>query len=208
MPQFTFLAHPVSRCGSPSLPREGSTAESDVRLDTELFEAARRGDREAYGVLLKRHGRAAYATALAIVGDPDAAEDVCQDALFRVWQRLGECRAPDRFAAWMASAVRRHALNALRARRPRAPLDPESVLWPGPSPDRDTEQRELRSRLLAALARLTPEQRQTVLLFDLAEWPHARIAETLETTEAMSRQHLMQGRRRLRRLLEGKEYDP
>lgn len=206
--RFTFLAHPVSRCRSPSLPREARTAESDARLDTELFDAARQGDRDAYGVLLKRHGRAAYATALAIVGDPDAAEDVCQDALFRIWQRLGECRAPDRFAAWMASAVRRHALNAIRSRPPRAPLDPESVLWPGPSPDRHTEQVELRSRLLQALAGLSTEQRQAVLLFDLAEWPHARIAEALGTTEAMSRQYLMQGRRRLRRLLEGKENDP
>lgn len=187
---------------------EARTAASDSRLDTELFQAARRGDRDAYGVLLNRHGRAAYATALAIVGDPDAAEDVCQDALFRIWQRLGECRDPDRFAAWMTTAVRRHALNALRSHRPRAPLDPDGVLWAGPSPDRDTEQRELRSRLFVALASLTSEQRQAVLLFDLAEWSHARIAEALETTEAMSRQHLMQGRRRLRRLLEGKEYDP
>jgi RNA polymerase sigma-70 factor (ECF subfamily) len=158
-------------------------------------------------VLLARHGRAAYATALAIVGDPDAAEDVCQDALFRVWQRLGECRTPERFGAWMVSAVRRHALNALRGRRPRASLDPDRVLWSGPSPAQVAEQKELRDRLLRALATLSPEQRQAVLLFDLAEWSHARIAEALDTTEAMSRQHLMQGRRRLRRLLEGKELE-
>jgi RNA polymerase sigma-70 factor (ECF subfamily) len=81
------------------------------------------------------------------------------------------------------------------------------VLWTGPSPAQQTEQRELREHLLEALATLSPEQRQAVLLFDLAEWPHARIAEALETTEAMSRQHLMQGRRQLRRLLERKELE-
>jgi RNA polymerase sigma-70 factor (ECF subfamily) len=156
---------------------------------------------------LRRHTRAAYATALAIVKDADAAEDVCQDALFRIWQRLAECRDPERFAGWMVSAVRRHALNAVRSEKALDRLDPELLSWPGAGPDQEAERGELRARLLAGLGTLTPEQRQAVLLFEIAEWPHARIAEALDTTEAMSRQHLMQGRRLLRRWLEGKELD-
>lgn len=141
--------------------------------------------------------------ARAVVGDPDAAEDVCQDALFRIWRRLGECRDAERFGAWLASAVRRLALNSLRGTRPTSALGDAPSR--GPLPDRLVEDAELRDRLDNAMARLGEEQRHAVLLFDQEGWSHARIAELLGTTEAMSRQHLMLGRRRLRQLLAHEE---
>jgi RNA polymerase sigma-70 factor (ECF subfamily) len=151
-------------------------------------------------LLIERHAGAALAVARGVVGDADLAEDVCQDAVFRVWQRLHECREPERFAAWLGQAVRRHALNAVRSRRATSGLD-RDLPGSGPTPDRVVESADARARLERALARLSSEQRQAVLLFDLEGWSHAAIAASLETTPAMSRQHLMLGRRRLRELL-------
>lgn len=140
-----------------------------------------------------------------MVRDPDLAEDVCQDALFRVWQHLDECREPDRFRSWLVRAVHRHALNALRGRsRLGEPLD-DQMAGTGPGTDRRALDAELRGRLTGALDQLPAEQRLAVLMFDLEGWSHAEIAERLETTEAMSRQHLMLGRRRLRALLPREE---
>jgi RNA polymerase sigma-70 factor (ECF subfamily) len=133
------------------------------------------------------------------------AEDVCQDALFRIWQRLEECREPDRFGAWLARAVHRHALNSLRGRRPTQSLEGSEIAAGGTAPDRQVETADLVERLDRALLQLSAEQRQTVLLFDLEGWSHAEIAEALGTTEATSRQHLMQARRRLRQLLGHRE---
>lgn len=180
------------------------TAQADSRSDAVLLVAARAGDEQAFGVLLARHTAAAFAIAYSVVGDGDTAEDVCQDALFRVWQRLDDCREPDRFGAWMASAVRRHALNAIRGRS-KEPLEGDRVPSSHLTPDVVMEREEERTRIGAALAKLPAPQREAVLLFDLADWSHARIAESLGTSEAMSRQHLMLGRRALRRLLTGKE---
>jgi len=181
------------------------TPEADPRSDAALLACASAGDDEAFTRLVARHARAAFAVARAVVGDADLAEDVCQDALFRIWQRLGDCRDPERFGAWMARAVHRHALNALRGRRPTLPLETGAIEAAGPEPDRQAEQVDLRGRLDRALRELSGEQRQTVLLFDLEGWSHAEIAETLGTTEAMSRQHLMLARRRLRQLLAPEE---
>jgi RNA polymerase sigma-70 factor (ECF subfamily) len=155
-------------------------------------------------VLLTRHARASLAVAHAVVGDLDQAEDVCQDAMFRVWQRLGECRDPTRFGAWLARAVHRHALNSLRRRRGES-LEDQQLVADSPGPDTNAERLELRERLERGLMRLSTEQREAVVLFDMEGWSHGAIATFLETTEAMSRQHLMLGRRRLRQLLEGKE---
>jgi RNA polymerase sigma factor (sigma-70 family) len=143
--------------------------------------------------------------ARGVVGDADLAEDVCQDALFRVWRRLGECREPERFGAWLAQAVRRHALNSVRGRRETEPLTGAESAGGTPGPDRHAEVTDLRARLDKALAVLPAEQREVVLLFDLEGWRHAEIAELLGTSEAMSRQHLMLGRRRLRALLANEE---
>jgi RNA polymerase sigma factor (sigma-70 family) len=140
----------------------------------------------------------------AVVADIDLAEDVCQDAMFRVWKRLAECREPDRFGAWLARAVHRHALNALRHRRGE-PLEGIHLAVTSPGPDIRAEQADLTERLGRALGQLSVAQREAVVLFDMEGWSHGEIAALLETSEAMSRQHLMLGRRRLRELLEGKE---
>lgn len=186
----------------------GCTTEADPSPDAVLLARARAGDDGAFAALVARHARPAFLIARAVVGDADLAEDVCQDALFRVWQRLDRCREPDRFAAWLARAVRRHALNALRGRRRVETLDPHDLPAVGPSPHGAAELADLRARLDRALLHLSPEQRQAVLLYDLEGWSHAEIADTLGTTEAMSRQHLMLGRRRLRRLLAPEENRP
>jgi RNA polymerase sigma-70 factor (ECF subfamily) len=179
---------------------DGAPRLADSRSDAALVNAARSGDDAAFEALVARHARAALAVARAVVSDVDSAEDVCQDALFHIWKRLGECREPEKFARWMAIAVRRHALNAIRGDRDMIELSTDFVSGLRP-PDEDAETAEARAQLDAALDQLSSEQRQAVLLFDLEGWPHAEIAASLGTTEAMSRQHLMLGRRRLRELL-------
>jgi RNA polymerase sigma-70 factor (ECF subfamily) len=187
--------------GAPSERGGRTTPEADARSDAALFACARAGDDHAFGQLIARHAQVAFVVARGVVGDVDLAEDVCQDAMFRIWRHLEECREPERFGAWLARAVQRHALNALRARRETQPLDAQDVASTRPAPDREAETADLRTRLDQALLQLTPEQRQAVLLFDLEGWSHAQVAEMLGTSAAMSRQHVMLGRRRLRQLL-------
>ena len=157
-------------------------------------------------MLVGRHVRAALAVARAVVGNADQAEDVCQDALLRIWRHLDECREPERFGIWLAVAVRRLALNALRRRKDASELSVDLVSA-APQPDRLAESADEVEALGAAVQQLSPEQRQAVLLFDLEGWSHAEIAASLGTSEAMSRQHLMLGRRRLRQLLNPEERD-
>jgi RNA polymerase sigma-70 factor (ECF subfamily) len=59
----------------------------------------------------------------------------------------------------------------------------------------------LRAQLVAALDILSPVQREVVLLHDIEEWTHAEIASSLEMSEVMSRQHLFNARRALRKAL-------
>lgn len=168
--------------------------------DAILVERARRGDASAFDALVRRHLRAAYAVALARLGEPADAEDVCQDAFVTALQRLEDCRQPDRFAAWLLRIVRNRAHDCARgsAVREAAPLEIDSVPSGGASPLRETERSELKEDLLRAMAGLTELQREVLMLYDLEGWPHREIADRLGISEGSARVHLHNGRRALR----------
>ncbi len=167
--------------------------------DATLVKRARRGDAAAFEALVRRHYRAAYAVALAVLGNGMDAEDVTQDTFVRAAERLDQLRQPERFAAWLLQMVRNQARNYYGYRRVRAaqPLDSVTAASEA-NPGADVERRELREALETALARLSEVQRQVVLLHDLEGWKHREIARSLEISEGMSRQHLMAARRTLR----------
>ena len=170
--------------------------------DAELVARALREDAAALDALVRRHYGAAYAVALAVTRRPEDAEDVCHEGLVRAAERLEDCRQPERFGAWACAIVRNLARNRVArdpARRD-APLEPERL----PARDdaaRRVEEGDLRRRLEAALAVLSPMQREVLLLHDLEGWDHGAIAEVIGTSPGMSRQHLFHARRRLRELL-------
>ena len=173
--------------------------------DALLVERARRGEAEAFEKLVRRHYRAAYAVALALLGSAMDAEDVCQDAFVRAIERLDELRRPERFAGWLLQIVRNRARNYHNYRRVRSAMPLEAV---STAADDDTarasERSDLRDALESALSELSEIQREVVLLHDMEGWKHREIAEALKLSEGMSRQHLMVARRTLReRLGEG-----
>jgi RNA polymerase sigma-70 factor, ECF subfamily len=162
-----------------------------------LVAGARAGEREAFSALVAAHLRAAYLTALAIVGRPGDAEDVAQDAFLIAFEKLDTCREPARFSGWLLRIVRNRALNWVDQRRHRegAGFGEQDGADRGESTGNDPG---LKKRLLEALSGLTTVQREIVLLHDLEEWTHGEIAQALEISETTCRQHLFQGRRKMR----------
>ncbi len=164
---------------------------------------AKTGDRAAFAALAQTHLRAAHSVALAILGRPSDAEDIAQDSFLRAFERLGTCREPERFAGWLLQIVRNQARNALASRKLRDVSEHESAQEPlveHSLPDSSVH----RMQLLRALDSLTVTRREVVLLHELDGWTHAEIAETLQISELMSRQHLFLARRELREQLDAK----
>src|SRR5687768_5232190 len=169
--------------------------------DAELVAGVRRGSREAAGRLAERYLRACRAVALSIVGEPAGAEDVCQDAFVYAIERIDDCRQPERFVAWLFQIVRNRSRNQLRDRKDAVPIEGLPIESRGESPAARVEQREMRERLLVALAEIPEERREVVLLHDLEGWTHREIAERMELPAGTVRSHLHLARKRLRELL-------
>ena len=167
-----------------------------------LVVAAQRGDPAAFGELVRRHLRMAYAIALAVLGRPADADDIAQDAFVAALERIRDCREPARFSGWLVRIVRNRALHALERRKLRDPAgEPDDHAAAGARGDA-----LLRGRLLDALAQLTSVQREVVLLHDLDDWTHAEVADALGLTETNCRQHLFTARRALRGVLGDKPH--
>jgi RNA polymerase sigma-70 factor, ECF subfamily len=86
------------------------------RLKRDLVEAARRGDSEAFGALVRLEVAGVYRTAMAILGRPADAEEATQDAFVSAWRGLRHLRDADRFDAWFGRIVVNACRMALRRR--------------------------------------------------------------------------------------------
>jgi RNA polymerase sigma-70 factor, ECF subfamily len=163
-------------------------AEALQRLaDEDLMPLMARKDAAAFEVYYDRHGGAAYSLAHRIVGDPQAAEDVTQEAFLSIWRsraRYDPTRGSVR--AWTLGIVRNRAIDALRREGGRAPkldLDDEAALERKEAPERtDAEalRRETARQVRGALGALPTEQSQVIELAYFGGFTHSEIARMLE----------------------------
>lgn len=94
-----------------------------------LVEEARRGDRDAVRLLIKRHNRRLYRIARSILRNDADAEDALQDAYVRAFSGLDGFRGEARFETWLARIVINEALGAIRRRRPTVDIDAVTDAW-------------------------------------------------------------------------------
>ncbi len=175
---------------------------SDTKTDGALVRRAIEGDELAFGLLVKRYQRPAYAVALSVTGRHEDAEDAAQESFLVALSRLEECRNPERFGGWLMTIVRNRSKNLIRRESLRETEQvPPGARSGGPGPDRVTENVELRGQLEEALEKLPEVQRQVVLLHDLEGWKHREIAERLELPSGTVRSHLHFARKALRKTL-------
>lgn len=171
--------------------------------DAALVARVRGGDGEAFGTLVQRHLRSAYAVALAQLGEEADAQDAVQDAFVTALKRIEECRKPDQFGSWLFSIVRNRARDHRRYRavRDALPLDAAGEVANRESPLHDAENAELRTDLLGAMTGLTELQREVILLYDFEGWSHKEIGDRLGISDGSARVHLFNARRALRERL-------
>jgi RNA polymerase sigma-70 factor (ECF subfamily) len=170
--------------------------------DDVLVRRSLEGDERAFGELVRRYQRSAYAVALSVTGRHEDAEDAAQESFMVALARLEECRNPDRFGGWLMTIVRNRSRNLVRRESLRhADPIPESASGGAPTPDRATERVELREHLREAIATLPEVQQDIVLLHDLEGWKHREIAERLGIPSGTVRSHLHFARKALRAAL-------
>lgn len=153
--------------------------------DEELMPLIGQKDPAAFEVFYDRHGRVAYSLAYRIVGERAAAEDVTQEAFISVWRSGARYdRAKGSVRSWMLGIVRNRAIDLLRSKTGRAPLDhdDDSALEQRQAPQL-TESEALRNEtaeeVRGAIGALPGEQSRVIELAYFGGFSHREIADML-----------------------------
>jgi RNA polymerase sigma-70 factor (ECF subfamily) len=170
-----------------------------------LVRRAQSGDREAFGALFEQFQPTVYALALRRLGNPNDALELTQEVFLHVLERIGQLRAPERFAGWLRQVAVRMAIN--RATRRLAPPSVETRILEGASGERagPLDQligRERAERLWEALADLRSLDREALDAFYIRGHSLIEIAEMLDVPLGTVKRRLHTARKRLKSALQ------
>ncbi len=145
--------------------------------DADLIQKTRRGDVEAYNALISRWEKRVYNYVLRLVGSREDALDLSQDIFLKAYQNIRKLDDVNRFVPWLFRIAHNEAYSLLRKRRP------EVDTAEGTAPDVEAPRAfpiELSIAVSGALDRLSPDQREAVVLKVYQGFKFEEMAEILE----------------------------
>lgn len=186
------------------------------KSDHELVEAARAGDAEAFGTLVRRHQKRVFRLAVHLLRDAAEAEDVTQDTFVRAYGALDRFDGRSEPFTWMYRIAVNLSLNAIRSRKSKrkatTPEDPriEAVLVEKrgsiANPANISADREMAMAVCDGLDELSETLRTTLVLVSVDGLSHADAANVLGCPEGTIAWRVHEARKKLRAYLETRGY--
>ena len=187
----------------------------------ELASQCLKGNVQAWELLVRSQQRRVYGICYRFTGSASEAEDLTQDAFLKVYRHLASFDpSKASFGVWLTALTRNLLVDHYR--RSRLERASESLDEPfssedeGPTraerlpdsrsgPERHVAGLELRAQVQAALAKISPELREAVIMRDLQDLDYRDIADVLCIPQGTVKSRISRGRAELARLLKGME---
>jgi RNA polymerase sigma-70 factor (ECF subfamily) len=172
--------------------------------DARLVEAARQGDRDAFGDLVARYQDRLFNTMLRIAGSREDAADAVQDAFVQAYLKLDAFRGDAQFFTWLYRIAMNVALSRRRRLRPMGSLDAakaaagEEPMDAAAGPRDRMLADERAAQVHTALADLGEGQRKILVLREIEGCSYEVIADILELPVGTVRSRLFRARLQLR----------
>lgn len=185
-------------------------AVTELDQDAALVERCLAGEEAAWEDLVKLHTRRVYAICYRFTSNETEAQDLTQDVFLRIFKSVRSFRAGEgSFTVWLTRLTRNLLIDHYRRSRQERVTDSIEDQLPVLQEKRAAESRadgllagrEASEALQAALARLSPELKETVILRDLEELEYREIAQILSIPEGTVKSRLNRGRAELARIL-------
>ncbi|HMB56679.1 MAG TPA: sigma-70 family RNA polymerase sigma factor [Arenimonas sp.] len=168
-----------------------------IDVPDSLLARARRGEAAAFEQLYRWFERPVFTLALRLCGQREEAQDILQDTMLKLFDRLGDFRGDSPFWGWLRQIAVNETLMRLR-KRGRINVDDDAI-------EADLESHEalppaaadaaLMTRALNALPDVT---RSVLWLYHAEGFTHDEIATTMGKTISFSKSQLARGTRKLR----------
>lgn len=185
-----------------------SRAQADDRPWGVDVEAARTGDRDAFGRLYREFGRMVHAILLTRLRAADA-EDAVHDVFVLALERINDLREDAASGGWLATIARHRATDLQRRARHRRASGNVDSEWPDDRPPTtcSLEQRAEIQRILTTIRELPETYRESMMMRLVEGMSGPEIADRLQLAPNSVRVHLHRGMTLLRERLQNEE-DP
>jgi RNA polymerase sigma-70 factor (ECF subfamily) len=181
------------------------------RQDLALLTRLRKGDSDAFELLVRTHQDRLYDFCVRMVGDREEAHDLVQEIFVSVHQNVRRFREDAKLSTWLFRITKNHCINRLkylkrRGRGRSEVYDETNALWvdgPGapPAPDAALESARERARVQWAISQLEPDARMLVALRDIEGLSYDEIIDITELPEGTVKSRLHRAREKLAEIL-------
>jgi RNA polymerase sigma-70 factor (ECF subfamily) len=186
--------------------------------EEQLIVRSQRGDVNAFNQLVLRYQQTVYGVVFRMLGNPDVAADVTQDAFIAAFRAITTYRGGSSFRAWLLRIasnqacdhwrrIQRHPAESLESLteedEPHASdfLNALAATGPEGNPEERLLTQELQALIQHGIEQLPLEQRVAIVLCDIQGLSYEEIAETTKATLGTVRSRIARGRARLRQYL-------
>jgi RNA polymerase sigma-70 factor (ECF subfamily) len=172
------------------------------------IEAARQGDRDAFGRLVQAYQRPVYNLTYRMLGNAQEAEDAAQEVFLRAYRKLDTFDPGRKFSTWLLSIASHYCIDRLRKRRLKwlsledERLPPSILTSHQPGPEHSVMQSEREAQVQALLDTLSADYRAAVVLHYWYDFSYEEIAETTGSTVSAIKSRLFRARRMLAQQLQ------
>lgn len=189
--------------------------------EQELVTRAKSGDTDAFAQLVEQNQNRIYSLALRMVGSPEDAADLAQEAFLSAWRGLENFQGEAAFSTWLYRLTSNACIDFLRREKRKKAAG--SVLYLDDTeegatldlpdyeadPHRRLEREEVRETIERGMAALSPEHRKVLSLREISGLSYAEIADILGLEEGTVKSRIARARLALRKkLLEYGNFSP
>ncbi len=186
--------------------------ETSTLNETAAVAAACRGDRKAFGCLVRSYQRRAYAVAYSFVGNREDALELAQESFVRAYRAMDRFDEGMPFYPWLYRIVRNTCLNHLKKRKRRGETSLDQMMdsgydtkAQGRGPVEMAHLGDTKRAVHEAMASLSEDQREIIRLRHFLELSYAEIAKRLDIPQGTVMSRLHGARKSLRAAIERRQ---
>jgi len=173
-----------------------------------LIEKCQQGDKQAYGVLVKKNMKRAYFTALGLTGYHESALDMSQEAFVRAYRSINKFETKRGFFPWYYQILRNLCFNHNRDRKRHARsfsdigyIRLNRIVDPSQAVIDQIDEQEMKNLLWGAINSLKSQEKEIIILKDFQDMSYKEIAEFLNIPIGTVMSRLFNARKTLKEKL-------
>jgi RNA polymerase sigma-70 factor, ECF subfamily len=176
--------------------------DSQRSRDSELTRRSQAGDTEAFGALVTKYRTKIFTVIYGMVRNEHDASDLAQQGFVKAWQSIHRFKGRSSFYTWLYSITMNVTIESLRQKGRREEIElNEAIPSSLPDPRVNCQRSEIREQVHAALAELSPEHREVLVLKELDGLRYHEVAEVLNLSVGTVMSRSFYARKHLQSLL-------